>query len=226
MKIKPGQIISEAKGKIAGAVFVRSSEGSYMRQKVSPINPQTQSQQSNRILHATVTQSWRNLTENARNAWNTVAPSFNHTNAFGDNVPLSGFGLYTRINRNRQEILKALIKFPPSPASIIGLTSLNLIFSPIFQDLELFFTPNIPLDQVLLIYASPPLSPGISNAGFKYRRIGFLNIGAISPQSIKTKYIATFNTFIKPGQKIFVKAKPVHNLSGLDGTIIITSESI
>lgn len=226
MRIKAGQIISEVKGKIAGAVFVRSSSGAYMRQKVSPTNPRTQSQQLNRILHSSVTQSWRNLTEAQRLAWNSVAPSFDHTNAFGDNVPLTGFGLYTRINRNRQEFLKPFLELPPNPASIIGLTSLSLVFDPLFQDLKLFFTPNIPLDQVLIIYASPPFSPGISNAGFKYRKIGFFNVGTTSPQSIKTEYITTFNTFIKPGQKVFVKTKPIHNLSGLDGTIVIAFESI
>lgn len=226
MRIKAGQIISEAKGKIAGAVFVRSSSGAYMRQKVSPINPRTKSQQSNRILQSNVTQSWRNLTEAQRLAWDSVAPSFNHTNAFGDNVPLTGFGLYTRINRNRQLQGKPFLDFPPNQVSIIGLTSLSLDIIPLTQEMILSFTPDVPITQVLILYATPPFSAGVSNAGFKYRKIGLIASGQASPQNIRNAYVSIFRLFPKTGQKVFVKAKPLANTSALDGVAVITSSIV
>jgi hypothetical protein len=44
MKVLYGQIISEARGKLGGLVASKNTYGNYMRNKVTPANPQTTEQ--------------------------------------------------------------------------------------------------------------------------------------------------------------------------------------
>jgi hypothetical protein len=220
--IKMGQMIAEARNSIAGMVFSRNTAGAYIRQKVSPIQPRTVAQLAVRALFASVSQSWRNLSENSRLSWRGVAALFTHTNVFGDNVPLTAFGLYNRLNRNLQEINEAVITDPPAQTEVLSLDTLDLIIdnSEVVSDdkVQIAFTAPIPADQKLVVYVTPPLSAGINFVKSEYRKLTVLDNTDVTPVSLGDAYIALFGSIPAVGSKAFVKLRPVQFPSGLDGT--------
>jgi len=222
--IKFGQIIAEARGSLAGTVFSRNTAGSYMRQKISPVQPQTPAQLQVRALLTTVSQAWRGLTVSQRLAWVTVAETFTNINVFGDNVPLTGFGLFVKLNRDLQTIGNAIITDPPLQEAVVGFDSLVLTIdnSQIVQDdkISLAFTPAVPGDQQAVLYMTAPLSPGINFVDSEYRKIDVLPLGQASPFTAGDAYIAKFGLIPPVGSKAFAKLRPILDASGISGTFL------
>lgn len=220
--IKMGQIVAEARGKIAGMVFSRNTAGAYIRQKVSPIQPRTVAQLAVRAFLSSVSQSWRNLTDNSRLTWRGVAALFTHANVYGDNVPLTAFGLYNRLNRNLQEIGEALITDPPAQTAVASLDTLTLAIdnAEVVDDdkIQIAFTAPIPADQKLVVYATPPLSAGVNFVKSEYRKLTVLDVADVTPVSLGDVYIALFGMIPAVGSKAFIKTRPVQFPTGLDGT--------
>ncbi len=226
--IKFGQIIAEARGSLAGTVFSRNTAGSYMRQKVSPVQPRTPAQSLVRTLLTAVAQAWRGLSESNRTAWNTVAETFSNVNVFGDNVPLTGFGLHSKLNRNRQEIDESLLTEPPAQTSVDGLTSLSAIIDngEVVQNdkIKIDFAPAFPVTQKSILYATAPLSAGISFVSAEFRKIDVLDDTDISPLPIGDAYFAVFGEIPPSGTKAFFKLRPIVIVAGISGTELRTSD--
>lgn len=226
--IKFGQIIAEARGSLAGTVFSRNTAGSYMRQKVSPVQPRTPAQTLVRTLLTAVAQTWRGLTEAQRVAWNTVAPLFPNVNVYGDNVPLTGFGLHSKLNRNRQEVNEALLTDPPAQEEVEGLTALSLAIdnAEVVQDdkIQIIFAPALPVTQKSVLYATAPLSAGISFVKTEYRKIDVLDDTDVSPFPIGDAYFAVFGEIPPAGTKAFVKLRPIVVAAGISGTDLTASD--
>lgn len=222
--IKFGQIIAEARGSLAGTVFSRNTAGSYMRQKVSPVQPQTPAQLGVRALLTTVSQAWRGLTAGQRLAWVTVAETFTNINVFGDNVPLTGFGLFTKLNRDLQTIDEPIITDPPLQESVIGFDTLSVIIdnSEITVDdkIQFSFSPDIPANQKAVVYATAPLSAGINFVDSEYRKIFVMPSGTGSPFPVGDAYIAKFGLIPPAGSKAFIKVRPIITASGISGTFL------
>lgn len=49
-KIKFGMMMTDARGKLGGQVFSKNRSGSYVRTKVTPVNPQTTTQQNSHCV--------------------------------------------------------------------------------------------------------------------------------------------------------------------------------
>lgn len=222
--IKFGQIIAEARGSLAGTVFSRNTAGSYMRQKVSPVQPQTPAQLGVRALLTTTSQAWRGITAAQRLAWITVAETFTNINVFGDNVPLTGFGLFVKLNRDLQTIGEPIISDPPLQEAVVGFDSLSLIIdnSEVIVDdkIQIAFAPDIPADQKAVLYATAPLSPGINFVDSEFRQLGVIPAATASPFALGDVYIAKFGLIPPVGAKAFVKVRPVLTASGLSGTFL------
>ena len=86
MKAKFGAIVVDGRGKIGGHVATKNKSGSYFRTKVTPVNPQSASQNSVRSRLATRAQAWKGLTAAQRTSWNAAVNDFQRTNIFGDTV--------------------------------------------------------------------------------------------------------------------------------------------
>lgn len=220
--IKFGQIIAEARGSLAGTVFSRNTAGSYMRQKVSPVQPQTPAQLGVRALLTTVSQAWRGLTAGQRLAWITVGETFTNINVFGDNVPLTGFGLFTKLNRDLQTIDEPIITDPPLQESVIGFTQLQTIIDnsePVTDDkVQITFAPAIPANQKAVVYATAPLSAGINFVDSEYRKVDVMPALQASPFALGDAYIAKFGLIPPVGSKAFIKVRPIIITSGISGT--------
>lgn len=223
MLIKWGAFVTEGRGKIGGTVASRNRSGAYMRNKVTPLNPSTIAQSEARSRLADFSTNWRNLTEVQRTQWNSAAMNFPRTNVFGDVVVPTGKNLYTRLNINLELIGESAITTPPTPAGVDIIRPTDLVASGVLFDFTLI-APT-PVGAVILVFATPPVSPGVSFVKSEYRLIGTATSVGPSPETVSmlSEYESKFGTPVF-GQKIFAKFIAVNPDTGETGVPVELSD--
>lgn len=213
-KVKFSALISEMRNKLNGSVFARNRGGAYLRNKVTPTNPQTIAQVQARSLLTSYSQAWRSLTETQRNAWKSVVDQWSRTDVFGDVVNPSGSSLYIRLNINISLAGGSAINTPPTPVGADALTDLTIAADQSADEVNVTFAPGtVPAGHAMYIEATPMLSPGISNANSKFRYVDTLAAATSSPQDISVAYTAKFGALVA-GQKLFIRAKFINSTTG------------
>lgn len=227
-KVKFSALISEMRNKLNGSVFARNRGGAYLRTKVTPNNPQTQSQVLARARLAQFAQHWRSLTEAQRVAWNSVTAQWAKTDVFGDVVNPSGNALFNRLNINVAIAGGSVLTLPPQPVGADALTDLSVTATAGIPSMALSFAPAaVPAGHVMYVESTSNLSPGISNASAEFRHIVTLPAATATSEDVVTDQVAKFGTLVA-GQKIFVRAKLINMSTGevsqrLVASVIIAS---
>tara|TARA_R100001244_G_C5168239_1_gene131509 strand:+ start:2150 stop:2836 length:687 start_codon:yes stop_codon:yes gene_type:complete len=217
-KVKFGNGVAEIRGSIAGNVYSRGSYGAYIRNKVTPRNPNTTAQQLSRTRLSEVSQTWASLSAAQRLQWNTQSPNFANTNIFGDSQSLTGFNLFGKLNKNILEVNGSVINVPPTLAAVTNLTSLSVVADTTAGTMSATFAPAIPATQSMVVWACAPQSAGKDFVKSEYRVIDILVTADTSPQDLAAAYITKFGALPQVGSKLFIKMKPTITLSGLVGT--------
>jgi len=220
MKIKWGALVVDGRGKIGGQVASKNRAGAYMRNKVTPVNPQTSAQLSARNRLTTYAQGWRGLTQAQRDAWNAAVSDFARTDIFGDLKNPTGFNLYNRLNNNLVLVGQSAITSPPLPASVgeVVASSLTAEDGTVAESLSLALGDDVPANTAIKVFATAPQSPGKSFVKSEYRFIGYEPAAESTPIDILSNYQAVFGSTGEAGQKIFVKVQAVNTNTGQTGT--------
>jgi hypothetical protein len=115
-------IISAASGAMGGMVAARSSQGLYMRARVTPVNVNSEAQQLVRQTLSNLAVYWsQTLTEQQRENWRVYASQVTHSNVFGLPINWSGFGEFVHCNQVRVLIGTGIRNQAPA-----DLTSMNV----------------------------------------------------------------------------------------------------
>jgi len=223
--IKFTAFLADVRGSVAGTVFSKNTYGAYTRTKVTPINPQTAAQSAVRQFFGQLSQSWRGLTQAQRDLWNQSASNFSRNNVFGDQVNLTGFNLYKRLNQNLLNVGQAVIANAPLPSDVFGFTGSSLVANTTAGTLVLTYAPAIPAGTSVILFATAPQSAGKKFVASEYRKIDTIVAADVSPWDMATEYIAKFGALPPVGSKVFVKVKPVNDTTGQAGTAL-SSEDI
>jgi len=212
-------------GKLAGHVFSRNRGGSYIRTKVKPLNPQSARQTVVRNEFGVQSGNWRGLTAAQRLQWNSATVQFLRKNSLGSTITLSGINLYKALNQALFNIGQALISSPPVPQSAVNVNSLSVAVSATGSTMVATFaaTPT-PANMYIEVYATPPLSPGITFIKNRLRVIQVLPPATATGVSLQAAYVAKFGATIV-GQKIGFVFQSVNGLTG-ERSPIVQSESI
>lgn len=215
---KFGNIIVDMRGSINGNTYSQNKAGAYVRTKVTPNNPQTIYQQEVRSQFQQISQSWNELGQEQRIAWNAAAPDWSHNNVFGDNKPLSGFGLYVKINLNCANAGLAGVDVPPAQVEVAGslLTGAEVESDGAPITLSFVATPTAA-DVYHLVYATAPYSPGKTNVNNRYRLIGVIPPASATVFTVASQYTAKFGIPSDITKVISFKLKPIFN-EGQPGT--------
>jgi hypothetical protein len=218
-KMTPGAIVSEVRGKIAATVFGRNKGGAVIRNRITPINRRSASQQLRKQLLASFASQWRGLSQAERDSWNAASPNFPQTDNLGQVIYLTGEQLYVRCNSNLVMLGQSQIDVAPSPTSfdVIAFTSLTATADD--GAMSLAFTPTVPAGYQLVVRATAPISAGKqSPARSAYRLITVIAAAETSPQAIGIAYTNVFGAITgATGQKIFIEMFLVESSSGLAG---------
>lgn len=210
MKIKWSGIgIVDGRGKINGSVASKNRGGAYLRTKVTPINRRTNAQQNVRSKFGFIAQLWRNMTEVQRKAWNAAVENYKHTDIFGDLKSPSGFNLFSKLNLPMINTTGGWNDIPPTPVevpnAIIDNAGANLTGNA--MGVSLADNALNTGGGILVIDATPSLSPGINFVKSQYRRIHHEVVADASQNqvfNIWNEYVAVFGTPTE-GMKIFFR---------------------
>lgn len=217
MKIKFGSIVADGRGKIGGHVASKNRAGAYLRTKVTPVNPRSASQVGARQRMATLAIAWRGITAAQRTAWNAAVGAFTGTDIFGDLRKPTGFNLFVRLNANLALIGVAQISNPPLPIAIPSLTT----FTPTQANAgatSIAYAPSpVPANQVYVIRATAPVSPGKSFVKSEFRVISKVPAAGATPYVATADYAAKFGGPGLAGQKVFFEVTVYSMTTGQKG---------
>lgn len=219
-KIKYSALVSDMRNKLNGSVLSKNRYGSYMRNKVTPVNPQTTAQQEVRQRLGSLSSAWGGLTEAQRSSWRALAPSFPFTDIFGDQKELSGQVLFVKLNSNLMKIGDPIKQAAPVKDSIPELFIESMAAEQaagVLTGLDLSFSEQtIPVGYELCIYATPPVQPGKQFVKNLYRFIGVTATITTGAFDAVTLWNNRFGS-VTAGQKIFVRVALVSTASGQQG---------
>lgn len=213
-KILLGVFAGDMRGSTGSTTFSKNTFANYIRNKTSPVNPNTVAQQLVRNRLAAMSQSWGGISEALRQNWIDVAPSWTNTNVFNQAISYTGFSLYGRLNRNLQEINESLITTAPLPTAVDSFTSLSLVADTTGGTLDATFAPGIGGAFKVLVRATRALTAGTNFVRTEFRKIAVLDSGDTSPIDLASFYIAVFGALPPVGSKVFVDFKVVLIVSG------------
>jgi hypothetical protein len=227
MKTKFGAIIVAGSGKIGGHVASKNRSGSYLRTKVTPVNPQTAYQTTIRNRLATLAVAWGALTDAQRGAWNAAVGSYKGTNVFGDIVNPSGFNLFQRLNNNLSQIGVAQINTPLTPVALPSFTTLTLTAAAGAQTLSLAYLPTpVVAGIAVCVDFTPAIVPGKTFVKNQFRRVGIVAAAAASPYNAAANYIARLGAIGAATKKIWCKVTVYSLTTGQKGIPVIVSAVI
>lgn len=183
-KIKYSALVSDMRNKLNGSVMSKNRYGSYVRNKVTPVNPQSSFQQNARMILGNLSSSFRELTLGQIQSWNSSAKDFPFTDIFGDIRHLTGQTLFVKLNANLEKLGLPRISDAPSPVGFPEFTLENLQVQndnvaesgPAVYETSITFkaTPGPEsADYALVVYATPSMSKSRSFVKNEFRQIGF-----------------------------------------------------
>ncbi len=223
MKVKFGAIVVDGRNKIGGHVASKNRAGSYFRTKVTPVNPRTIYQVNVRNRFMGLSSAWRGLEAGEILAWNAAVSDYSRTDIFGDLRNPSGFNLYQKLNNNLINIGESAITTPPLPEAVDAFTSISCEAGVAGQTFIISFEPVIAATHKILVFATPPISPGISFVKSEFRQIFFMDDAFTSPYVCSALYIAKFGAIGAQDTKIFVRLVQVNIATGQAGIPIQAS---
>lgn len=216
-KVKFSALVSEMRNKLNGSVFSKNRAGNYLRNKTTPVNPQTSYQMDVRQQLGNFSSGFRALGLAVIAAWNEAATNFPYTDIFGDQKFLNGKDLYVKLNINLQNAGQSAITAPPLPVGfpVFGLTGATLTAAAgVFDSFTVATSfAVVPAGYTLLIHATDPINPGINFVKNRYRLLGAFT-AADNEVNLETAYPARFGTSMSVGQRVFVKAVLISNTTG------------
>lgn len=222
--VKFGAGVSEMRGKEGGVVYSRNAFGSYIKTKVSPVNPQTTLQQAQRSLMGNLAQLWKTLSAGNKAAWENAGAQATRINRFGDSTAYTGFSLFMRLNRNLSVIGLDAVETAPVPPEIPVLTLGALIANATGPVLTQAFSPTTPGTGLYIVfYGTPNILGGRKFVKNYYRFLQAQSNPGSSPANIYAAWTAAFGTTLVEDASIYIKAKIIDSATGYDGVPDVAS---
>lgn len=207
-------------GKQGSIVFSHNKGGAYIRNRVVPVDPQSQWQQLQRNWMSQFVSRWHNvLTQAERDAWETYAANVPRVNRIGLPHHLTGINWYVAMNTFRIQGGRTIVDTAPGTFIMSSYTMLtSLVASEAAQTVSVVFdnTETWADDEGCMnIYLSRPQN--VTRNFFKgpYRHADTI-VGNTATPPTSPYAAATAFAFVQ-GQRIFLRAN-VCEASGIIGT--------
>ena len=218
MKLAWGILTDDARGKIGSICATLTRSGPILRGHFGARRSATQTQLECRAALGSLSVLWSDpsmLTYRA--GWVALGLANPEHNVFAADIYKTGLQMFTRANRNRQIIGEDVILEAPAYAAVGDPAAVTLTHGTGPESLEVSATnPPAPGDEAVLIYATPPLSPGIFTLGHQQRKLMIVNPGTAGPWDILAAYTAKFGT-PATGRQVFVEVWYMDIAQGMIG---------
>lgn len=227
-KIKYSALVSDMRNKLNGSVLSANRYGSYIRNKVTPVNPQSIHQQNARQILSNLSSGFRDLDRAEIAAWNNSGVDFPFTDIFGDVKHLSGQTLYVKLNANLLKVGKPKITTPPMPegfppleiASVVAGVKLNGDTSVSFA----IGDDTVPEGMSLVVYSTDSLSKSISFVKNRFRFLGSF-VAQTKDVDISDAFVARFGGAVV-GNLVHLRVAYVNNATGQQSVPFFVSQEV
>lgn len=218
-KIKFGAIVTDVRGAIDSVVYSRSKYGAYARKKVTPVNPNTAAQSLARAIFGSASSLFKSLGAATIESWNSVAGEYSRTNVFGDNLPLSGQTLFTKLKSQLVNLQVFVNPIAISPLTVLAPFVDSVVFDQALEEITLVQLSATDATDVIAIYATSPFSAGKSFVGRSQLRLLAVKAQGTVLQDLDltTPYINLFGTpfnINNVGLKVRFVIKRVSTING------------
>jgi hypothetical protein len=224
-----GNAVQDMRGKDNGNVYSKNRFGPYIRTKVTPVNRRTTFQTAVRATFTVLARLWGStLTDAQRAAWIAYAAATPFRNIFGLSRALSGHQYFLKLNAALGNIGAAFVLDPPTSNANGDLGVLTLAMAVAAGGSMTLATneSSVPVGALVVVYATPQLSPGINFVKSQLRYIGNFASGG-TPYDLKADWVAKYGTFpTVAGKKVFVAAQLITTAGQLStpaGAAVIVS---
>jgi hypothetical protein len=214
-KIKFGGMVADARGKLDGVVYSKNQYGAYVRNKVSPVQPQTARQTLVRERLTQLSKAYSTvLTDAARAAWSGFAKINPSVDIFGQPQAQTGIATYVRLNSVLFNVGSARIDVPPANLAVKALMSVNVTASAGPNAVSVGFTATpTGAAEMLYLFATQGFSAGRQFFKPAMRFIGSGGPALASPMDATALYVAKFGDLVT-GQVIGFMVAVADNATG------------
>lgn len=219
-KIKYSALVSDVRNKLNGSVMSKNRYGNYIRNKTTPVNPQTTAQQNARAQLASNSQAWAGLSQAQRQAWSSLAAELPFTDIFGDSKILAGNALFNKLNGNLNKIGELAISDAPAKVAVpaVFTTAVSAVQTAgAITTLDVTINPaTVPAGFEVGVYATPGVSPGKSFVKNQFRFLGAAPAPAAGVIDLEPLWNSRYGT-VTAGQRIFIRLSLISTNSGQQG---------
>jgi hypothetical protein len=201
----------------------KNRAGSFLRTKVTPVNPRTASQSLVRSRFGTLSSSWKTITAAQRDAWNGAVNQWQKSDIFSDLHNLTGLQLFQRLNNNLISSGATSITVPAINKGALAVTAGVLTYTSGTPALSLARSGAVPAATRMKVFATPPISPGISFVKSQFRLISTVAAAVASPDNLLAAYTAKYGAVGPVGSKIFIGIVFVDSVSGASSPMQVVS---
>jgi len=206
-------IISKGSGSLGGSTYSHNRFGMYMRNRSTPVNPNSQRQDTVRTVFADLTQHWGNTLSSAqRSAWNNYAANVAVKDKLGQDIYLTGLNHYVRSNTaliqgglTRVDDGPTVFSLPEADSSFaVTASEATQLLSVAFNDA----LDWLDLDGgAMLVHGGIPVNPTINFFGGPFRFADAIEGDSVTPPTTPTTMTSPFQ--IAEDQKVFCRARIV-----------------
>jgi len=203
-------VLSKISGSLAGITGAHNKAGMYLRQRSSPINPNTSFQQDIRNAVKLLSANWSNvLTAAERDAWEVYAQNQPLTNKLGESKQIPPLAHYVRSNVSRLQAGLPVVDAAPTVFTLPTFTDPSFAIVGSTGAITTTFTNTDDWanedDAGMLLYISRPQSVGINFFKGPYRFVDHIEGDAITPPTSPSVDTSPF--LGATGNKYFFRAR-------------------
>lgn len=177
---------ADARGKLGGFVVSRNASGTYMRTKVSPVQPRSQHQLQIRAAVTYLSQYWRDtMTGPLRLAWDLYASVTPLGDVFGRRKPRKGLAMFLRANAMRRRNAVSIITAAPPLGGETDMQGITLTGTDPAGVVVTAISPVLAVgDCASLLMCKAPMSQARNYFSGPYDMVRFWKSTDVFPQTI------------------------------------------
>lgn len=214
MKLKFGAIITEGVGKLGGHDFMNSRYGPNLRTRSLRTNKVSQPESFRKAILRKVATGWRELTQVQRDAWDNWANTMDWPNSFYGTIKLSGEQLFCKVNALYYYWPGIAWSSPPAFSNTVQSQLTSVVVYGSGGPLILYWADWVPVNSYIHVWATRPLSQGVTTHPKLYKYIGRVQTLDSVPVDFYDRYISVFGSVGEPGSRILFKSIVFNVVSG------------
>jgi len=199
-------------GSVGATTYAKNRFGMYARQRVVPVNPNTERQVQARSRMSLLTNLWNTtLTPAERDGWNSYAANVPMLNRLGQTIYVTGFNMYIRTNSLVLQAGLTRVDTPPGlflkgesdPTFAITVSEATQLISVAFDN-ALDWAGEV--GGALMVFAGSPVMTALNFFGGPWKYAGKV-VGAVVPPTSPVTIACPQQ--VLEDQKLWVQARVV-----------------